>query len=45
MEEILSQLGQLLLRAVPTFVLVVVLHFYLKYMFFKPLHKVLHERY
>jgi F-type H+-transporting ATPase subunit b len=45
MEEILSQLGQLLLRAVPTFVLVVVLHFYLKYMFCKPLHKVLHERY
>jgi F-type H+-transporting ATPase subunit b len=45
MGEILSQLGQLLLRAVPTFLLVVVLHFYLKYMFFKPLHKVLHQRY
>ncbi|HWC98974.1 MAG TPA: ATP synthase F0 subunit B [Candidatus Sulfopaludibacter sp.] len=29
----------------PTFLLVVVLHFYLKYMFFKPLHKVLHQRY
>jgi len=45
MEEILSQLGQLLLRSVPTFLLVVVLHYYLKYMFFKPLHKVLHQRY
>jgi F-type H+-transporting ATPase subunit b len=45
MEEILQQLGQLLIRAVPTFLLVVVLHFYLKFMFFKPLEKVLHQRY
>jgi len=45
MEAILPQLGQLLLRAVPTFLLVVVLHFYLKSMFFKPLEKVLHQRY
>ncbi|HTS27721.1 MAG TPA: hypothetical protein VMH81_17725 [Bryobacteraceae bacterium] len=29
----------------PTFFFVVFLHFYLKYMFFKPLEKVLHERY
>jgi|SRR5581483_289778 len=45
MDAILQQLGQLLLRAVPTFLLVVVLHFYLKYMFFKPLEKVLQQRY
>ncbi|SPE42279.1 H+-transporting two-sector ATPase, B/B' subunit [Candidatus Sulfopaludibacter sp. SbA3] len=45
MDVILHQLGQLLLRAVPTFLLVVVLHFYLKIMFFKPLGKVLQQRY
>ena len=45
MDAILHQLGELLLRAVPTFLLVVVLHFYLKNMFFKPLEKVLHQRY
>jgi F-type H+-transporting ATPase subunit b len=45
MDAILHQLGQLLLRAVPTFLLVVVLHFYLKNMFFKPLGKVLQQRY
>ncbi len=45
MGEILHQLGHLLLQAVPTFALVVVLHFYLKLMFFKPLGKVLKQRY
>ena len=45
MEAILQQLGQLLLRAVPTFLLVIALHFYLKFMFFKPLGKVLQQRY
>jgi F-type H+-transporting ATPase subunit b len=30
---------------VPTFLLVVLLHFYLKYVFFKPLDKVLQRRY
>ncbi len=45
MDQILNQLGQLLLRAVPTLLLVIVLHFYLKLMFFKPLGKVLKERY
>ena len=38
-------LSGILLRAIPTFLLVVFLHFYLKYMFFKPLDKVLHARY
>ncbi|MGD0362151.1 MAG: ATP synthase F0 subunit B [Bryobacteraceae bacterium] len=38
-------LSGILLRAIPTFLLVIFLHFYLKYMFFKPLDKVLHARY
>ncbi len=38
-------LGGILLRAVPTFLLVILLHFYLKIVFFKPLEKVLHQRY
>ena len=45
MEETLRQLGGILLRAVPTFILVVLLHLYLKFIFFKPLERVLRERY
>jgi F0F1-type ATP synthase, subunit b len=45
MEETLRQLGGILLKAVPTFILVVLLHLYLKFIFFKPLGKVLKERY
>jgi F-type H+-transporting ATPase subunit b len=45
MDTMLHDLGQLLLRAVPTFLLVFALDFYLKYMFFKPLEKVLQQRY
>jgi F-type H+-transporting ATPase subunit b len=45
MDVILHQLGELLLKAVPTFLLVILLNFYLKIMFFKPLEKVLHKRY
>ena len=41
----LQALGRILLGAVPTFLLVIFLHFYLKSMFFKPLERVLHERY
>ena len=41
----LHSLGGILLRAVPTFLLVIVLHFYLKSIFFKPLEKVLGQRY
>ncbi len=44
MDETLRQLGGILLRAIPTFVLVVLLHFYLKFVFFKPLAKILRER-
>jgi F-type H+-transporting ATPase subunit b len=45
MEETLRQLGGILLRAVPTFILVVLLHLYLKFIFFKPLERILRERY
>ena len=41
----LHALGGILLRAVPTFLLVILLHYYLKNIFFKPLEKVLHQRY
>lgn len=45
MDETLHQLAGILLRAIPTFILVVLLHFYLKFMFFQPLGKILKERY
>ena len=45
MDVILHQLGELLLKAIPTFVLVVLLSFYLKAVFFKPLEKILRQRY
>ena len=45
MDVILQQLGQLLLKAVPTFLLVILLNFYLKRVFFRPLEKVLRQRY
>ena len=41
----LHALGGILLRAVPTFLLVILLHYYLKSVFFKPLEKVLDQRY
>ncbi|MEX2262081.1 MAG: hypothetical protein WD696_09015 [Bryobacteraceae bacterium] len=44
MESIVEALGGLLLRALPTFILVVLLHFYLKFMFFRPLEHVLQAR-
>jgi F-type H+-transporting ATPase subunit b len=45
MDATLHQLGEILLKAVPTFLLVILLHYYLKAIFFKPLKKVLRERY
>ncbi|MGO9228334.1 MAG: hypothetical protein ACLQKA_03850 [Bryobacteraceae bacterium] len=45
MDVLLHDLGQLMLKALPTFLLVVALNFYLKYIFFKPLEKVLQRRY
>jgi F-type H+-transporting ATPase subunit b len=45
MDATLHALGDILLRAVPTFLLVLLLHFYLKSIFFKPLERVLEKRY
>jgi F-type H+-transporting ATPase subunit b len=45
MDAMLHALGGILRGAVPTFLLVILLHFYLKSMFFKPLEKVLAQRY
>lgn len=44
MEQVLSSLQALFIRALPTFFLVLVLHFYLKAVFFSPLEKLLQER-
>lgn len=44
MDKILRDLAELLLKAVPTFVLVGLLHLYLKRMFFKPLERMLEAR-
>jgi F-type H+-transporting ATPase subunit b len=45
MDAMFHALGGILLRAVPTFLLIILLHFYLKSIFFKPLEKVLQARY
>ena len=45
MEATLHALGGILLRAIPTFLLVILLHFFLKYSFFRPLERVLKARY
>ena len=45
MEDTLRALGEILLKAVPTFLLVVFLLFYLKKTFFQPMEKVLHQRF
>lgn len=45
MDEVLRSLGGLLLEAIPTFLLVVLLHLYLKRVFFRPMGEVLAKRY
>ena len=44
MDATLRALGELIIQALPTFFIVLLLHFYLKGMFFKPLARVLAER-
>lgn len=44
MDEVLRALGDLALKAIPTFLLVMALHFYLKRVFFGPMARVLSER-
>ncbi|HUP03245.1 MAG TPA: hypothetical protein VMU19_04615 [Bryobacteraceae bacterium] len=45
MSQTLHSLGGILLRAIPTFLLVFLLCIYLKNVFFKPLEKILKQRY
>jgi F-type H+-transporting ATPase subunit b len=45
MDDTLRALGEILLKAVPTFLLVVLLHFYLKKVFFRPMERVLQQRF
>jgi F-type H+-transporting ATPase subunit b len=44
MDEVLRALGDLALQAIPTFLLVAALHWYLKRVFFGPMTRVLAER-
>lgn len=45
MEDTLRALGGLLLQAIPTFLIVMLLYFYLKRMYFRPMERVLAARY
>jgi len=45
MNVLLDELGQLALKALPTVILLILLHLYLKWMFYRPLDSVLRERY
>jgi len=45
MDETLRALGGILLKAIPTFILVFLLYLYLARMFFRPLERVLQKRY
>ena len=45
MDSTLQALGGILLRAIPTVLIVLFLHFYLKRTFFRPLQEVLEKRY
>jgi F-type H+-transporting ATPase subunit b len=44
MDATLQALGGILLKAIPTLVLLLIVHFYLKWMFFGPLREVLAKR-
>jgi F-type H+-transporting ATPase subunit b len=44
MDQILPALGGLLVKAIPTIIILVFLHFYLKFMLFAPLRKSLEQR-
>jgi F-type H+-transporting ATPase subunit b len=44
MEQLFHQVGDIIIRAVPAFIVFVLLHLYLKKVLFKPLERVLEER-
>jgi F-type H+-transporting ATPase subunit b len=45
MDAMLHALGEIVLKAVPTLLLLTLLHFYLRVVFFKPLERTLERRY
>lgn len=45
MAATLQALGGILLNAIPTFIILLIVFAYLKWMYFKPMAKVLHDRY
>jgi F-type H+-transporting ATPase subunit b len=45
MDELFRSLGELFLKAIPTFLLVIALHLYLKRVFFRPMARVLEKRF
>jgi F-type H+-transporting ATPase subunit b len=45
MDATLQALGGILLRAIPTLILLILLHLYLKAVFFRPLKRILKQRY
>jgi F-type H+-transporting ATPase subunit b len=45
MEATIKAVGEILINAVPTFILVVLLHFYLRRVLFRPLETVLRQRF
>jgi F-type H+-transporting ATPase subunit b len=44
MQETLNALGGILLKAIPTVCLLIIVHFYLKWMFFRPVREMLEKR-
>jgi F-type H+-transporting ATPase subunit b len=44
MEQLFYQVGDIIIRAIPAFIVFVLLHLYLKKVLFKPLERVLEER-
>lgn len=44
MDAVLNSLGELLLKAVPTLILLILLHFYLKWAFYGPVDRLLKKR-
>jgi F-type H+-transporting ATPase subunit b len=45
MDALLDSLGKLLIQALPTFILLILFHFYLRWMFYSPLDRILNERF
>lgn len=44
MDAVLDALGELILKALPTLILLILLHIYLRWMFYRPMDRLLQER-